>query len=322
MDNARQALIGLFVLCGLVLAVTTVALFGRFDPFRGTQSAEVVFDGSVDGLGVGSPVSFRGVRLGAVSSIAIEHDPRSGRTYIPVKLRIDARSVVFPKGVTPVREPIPELVSQGLRARLAPTSLIAQQTQIDLDFDPASPVRLHPGIAELPEIPVSGAGGGPIAQQLSELPLRELSNQVSLTMVSIRGLADELGRDLPRFLDSTVSTSDKAGQTLDTARSAIRSMQSHIDVTLTRIDRLSATADRQLNGRGADLQALLVASNQTIAQARQVLVNLEEMTDDRATTRANLEASLSDLSAASASLRSLAADLEQNPRLLLTGRRR
>jgi paraquat-inducible protein B len=322
MDNTRQALIGLFVLCGLALAVLTVVLFGRFDPFRQTQAAEVVFDGSVDGLGVGSPVSFRGVRLGAVSSIAIEHDPQSGRTYIPVKLRIDPRSVVFPKGVTPVREPIPELVRQGLRARLAPTSLIAQQAEISLDFDPVSPARLHPGIAELPEIPLSGTGGGSIAQQLSELPLRELSNQVSLTMASIRSVTDELGRDLPGFLDSTVSTSDKAGQTLDAARNAIQSMQTRIDVTLAGVDRLSATADRQLNGRGADLQALLVSSNQTIAHARRVLVNLEEMTDDRATTRANLEASLNDLSAASASLRSLAADLEQNPRLLLTGRRR
>jgi paraquat-inducible protein B len=99
-------------------------------------------------------------------------------------------------------------------------------------------------------------------------------------------------------------------------------MQARIDVTLAGVDRLSATADRQLNGRGADLHTLLVSSDRTMSQARTVLANLEQMTDDRATTRQNLEASLNDLSAASASLRSLAEDLEQNPRLLLTGRRR
>jgi len=322
MENAREALIGLFVLSGLGLAVLTVVLFGNFDPFQRTQLAEVVFGGSVEGLEVGAPVSFRGVPVGAVSSIAIEHDPQSERTYIPVKLRIDERSVAFPKGVAPARETIRELVRQGLRAQLAPTSLIGQGAEIELDFESTAPATLHPDIAELPEIPVSGAGAGSIAQELSELPLRELTNQMSLTMVSIRRLSDEIGRELPRFFDSTVNTSEKAGQALDTARGAIRSMQAQLGATLAGVDRVTATADRELNGRGADLHGLIVSSNQTMSKARSVLTNLDEMTDDRSPDRANLEASLKDLSATSASLRSLAADLEQNPRLLLTGRRR
>ena len=94
-----------------------------------------------------------------------------------------------------------------------------------------------------------------------------------------------------------------------------------MDATLAGIDRLTGTADRQLNGRGADLHALLVSSNQAISNARGVLANVQGMTDERSPDRANLEAALNDLSAASASLRGFASDIEQNPRLLLTGRR-
>lgn len=321
MGTARLAAIGLFVVVGLALAFTTMVLFGRLNLFGETRAAEIVFDGSVNGLGVGSPVTFRGVRVGAVSSVAIAFDPKNHQAHIPVKIRLAQSSVILPKGATRETAQISRWVAEGLRAEVVPMSLIADDSEIDLDFNRSVPARLHPQIVDLPEIPVDDAASGQIAQELSTLPLKDLVSNAVLTLQSVKKLSDSLGKSLPAVLDSTMRTSAKAGQAIDTAQTAIETLQTRIDVTLVGIDRLTGSADRQVNGRGADLHALLVSSNQAISNARDVLGNVKGMTDERSPDRANLEAALNDLSAASASLRGFASDIEQNPRLLLTGRK-
>lgn len=321
MGSARLAAIGLFVLIGGVLAFTTLVLFGRLDLFGETRAAEIVFDGSVNGLGVGSPVTFRGVRVGAVSSVAIAFDPKSHEAHIPVKIRLAESSVILPKGASSESGEISRWVAEGLRAEVVPVSLIADQSQIDLDFNRSVPAKLHPELADLQEIPVNAAAGGQIAQELSTLPLKDLANNAVLTLQSVKRLSDSLEKSLPAVLDSTTRTSAKAAEALDTAQNAIATLQMRIDATLAGMDRLTGSVDRQVNGRGADLHTLLVSSNQAISNARDVLGNVKSMTDQRSPDRANLEAALSDLSAASASLNGFASDIEQNPRLLVTGRR-
>lgn len=321
MASARLAAIGLFVLAGVALAFATVIVFGRLDLFGEKRDAEIVFDSSVSGLGVGSPVTFRGVRVGAVTSVEIAFDPRTHEAHIPVKIRLEDSKVVLPRGYVGGRAPVSEWVAAGLRAEVVPVSLIADQSKIDLDFDPSVPASLHPALVDLPEIPVAGGAGGEVAQQLSRLPLKEVTDNAILTLKSVRTLADSVAKSLPGVLDSTRTSSEKAGRALDSARTAIEQLQSRMNTTLTGIDRLTTSADQQLNGRGADLHELLVTSNQAISNARDVLSNLKGMTDVRSPDRANLESALSDLSDASAALRGFANDVERNPKLLLTGRR-
>jgi paraquat-inducible protein B len=320
MASVRLAAVGLFVLIGVALTFATVVLFGRLDLFGETRAAEIVFDGAVNGLGVGSPVTFRGVRVGAVSSVAIAFNPRTHAAHIPVKIQLAQGQILLPKGYRGAMVPMSQWVADGLRAQVVPVSFIADESEIDLDFTPAAPANLHPDIADLPEIPVSRTAGGQIAQELSRLPLKDVADNAILTLQSVRGLTDTLGKGLPTVLDSTMSTSVKAGQTLDTARIAIEQLQIRTDSALAGIDRLTGSADRQLNDRGADLHVLLVTSNQAIANAHDVLSNLQGMTDARSPDRANLESALNDLSDASAALRGFANDIERNPQLLLTGR--
>ncbi len=320
MASAKLATVGLFVLVGSALAFATVVLFGRLDLFGETRAAEVVFDGSVSGLGVGSPVTFRGVRVGAVSSVAIAFDPRSHEAHIPVKIELAESKVVLPKTYVGARAPISQWVADGLRAQVVPVSLISDESEIDLDFDRSAPAKLHPDLVDLPEIPVNGSAGGEVAQELSRLPLKDMANNAIAAMQSVHKLADTLTKTLPPVLDSTMSSSVKAGQALDAARKAIDELQTRMGTTLAGIDRLSGSANRQLNDRGADLHVLLVTSNQAISNARDVLSNLQAMTDARSPDRANLEAALNDLSDASVALRGFANDIERNPRLLITGR--
>lgn len=321
MASARVAAVGLFVLIGVVLGFITVVLFGRLNLFGESRVVEIVFDGSVSGVGVGSPVTFLGVRVGAVTSVAIAVDPTDHKVYIPVKIRLAESKVVLPRRASGRTPSISQWVAEGLRATVVPVSLITGDGEIDLNFDRSVPAKLHPDIADLPEIPVNDAAGGQIAQQLSSLPLKELVYNANQALVSVKNLADSLDKSLPSVERNTIQASVKAGKALDTARMAIDDVQIRTDASLAGIDRLTGSANQQLNGRGAELHALLVSSNQAVSNARDVLGNLKGMTDVRSADRANLDSALSDLSAASASLRGFSSDIEQNPRLLLTGRR-
>lgn len=322
MTRTRLAAVGLFVLCGAALAVFAIVYFGGIDPFRRDTSAEIVFDGPVSGLAVGAPVTFRGVPVGHVTSISIHYDPKTHRAYIPVTIELQADTVDFSGGPPGARPSVAAWVGEGLRAKLMPMSLISGQTEVDLDFDTSDPPRLHPDVADLPEVPVSGPPGGSLAEQLGELPLQQLASNASLALRSVRRLADSLDGSLPPLLHSATQTSATVGQAFDAARVSLVQLRRQTEATLAGIDRLTAVGQSQLEGRGADLHALLVSSNDAVLEARRALGNVENLTDAQSPGRVNLEETLRDLSDASASLRGFAADLQQNPRLLLTGRRR
>ncbi len=321
MSNARLAVIGLFVICGAALAVFTIIAFGDIHPFRHGESADIVFSGSVSGLDVGAPVTFRGVPVGQVSAITIEYDPKPHQAYVRVQVMLEGGRMAFSANPSGPRRSLARWVAEGLKAQLVPTSLISGQTEINLDFIPSDPMSLHPDVADEPEIPAAGGTAGPVAQQLSRLDLQKLARDADLTLASVRRLTGLLSSTLPPFLQSATRSSVKAGQALDAARGAVNQLAARVNATLSAVNRLTAIGSRQLDGRGADLHALLVSSNQAVLQARDALSNVKEMTDSQSPARENLEDTLRDLSAASASLRGAITDIEQNPALLLRGRR-
>jgi len=321
MTRTRLAALGLFVLCGAALVVFTIVSFGAMDPFRPHTGAEIVFAGPVSGLAVGAPVTFRGVPVGHVTAIGIDYDPETRRVYIPVRIEIEDDTIVFSGDPRGARPSIAAWVGEGLRAKLVPVSLISGETEVDLDFDPSRPPQLHPHIADLPEVPALDPRGGPLAEQLGELPLQELATNANLALRSVRQLARSLNSSLPPLLESATRSSRRAGQAFDAARVSLVQLQRRTDVTLNGIDRLTSAGQSQLEGRGADLHVLLVSSNQAVLEARDALGNIENMTQAQSPARMNLDETLRDLSDASASLRGFAADVQQNPRLLLTGRR-
>ena len=68
--------LGLFVVVGVVLALTTITFLGAESLKKSVVNYQTDFDESVQGLEVGSPVKFRGVTVGTVSAIGIAPDRR------------------------------------------------------------------------------------------------------------------------------------------------------------------------------------------------------------------------------------------------------
>jgi paraquat-inducible protein B len=314
-----QTATGAFVFGGLVLALAAIILFGNFRLFSPVTRAAVVFQGSISGLSVGAPVTFRGVRVGAVQSISLQYDVLSNTAFIPVTIDLEPERVRFRGEGAGTRGPdVPTLVQHGLRAELDIQSLVTGQSQINLDFAPSGPALLHPTVTKLPEIPTRLST---FQRVLSKLPLADLAKQADGALQSIQDLAEKLDSSLPSLVTTLTSRSEELSRTIAVATNAITDLQSRLDAMLAHFTQLAVTGDQQISQRGNDLRLLLASSTQAMEQARATLNDARSLVSGRAGARANLEATMRDLAAAAASLRGFASDVEHNPQLLLTGRR-
>ena len=95
MAAAKPAVVGGFILGALALAVVAILLFGGSRLFAHTSRVVVFFEGSVAGLEVGAPVTFRGVRVGSVQSVALRFSPSNMTALIPTILEFQPDKVIW-----------------------------------------------------------------------------------------------------------------------------------------------------------------------------------------------------------------------------------
>ena len=81
--------VGMFVLIGALLIVTGIIIFGAGKFLKQKIIIESYFDQSVQGLEVGAPLKFQGVRIGNVSEIGfVFNDYDTGLNYVLVRSEI------------------------------------------------------------------------------------------------------------------------------------------------------------------------------------------------------------------------------------------
>ena len=152
MAAIRPAAVGGFILGALALGVAAILFFGGSHLFSQTSRFVVFFNGSLAGLDVGAPVTFRGVRIGSVQRIVLRFAPDTITARVPVFLEIDADRVSWEGTKAPAtRADAQRLVEAGLRAQLAPESLLTGKLRVDLDFRADAPAQLVGAIPDVPE---------------------------------------------------------------------------------------------------------------------------------------------------------------------------
>jgi paraquat-inducible protein B len=321
MPAIRSALVGGFLLGGLALAVGAILLVGGTQLFAPVVRAVTFFSGSVAGLSVGAPITFRGVRVGSVESIALEITPRTLDARIPVVLQIEPGKIIWEQEPGVTGPPLlKRAIDAGLRAQLSLQSVVTGQLQVDLDFLPGTKPVTSGTNQRLPEIPAVPSALQQLKEQLSGLPLRDLAQTAIRALQSAEQLEGTLNDVIRPLADSVRTTSDTGRVTLETATRAIIDLQHETDTTLQDFDKLLTTSQSQLIQRSAELSQVLISIDRASKVAERLLVSVDSMTDARSPMRANLNATLRDLAASAASLRGFASDVERNPNLILTGR--
>ena len=162
--KANPTLIGAFVLGGVALLIAGVLVFGGKDLFQRKPRFVTYFEGSVQGLRVGSNVLFRGVRIGYVTDIQLTADQSMLNYEIPVIFEIipDAVKLVSDgKAVGNLMtgdSHLQDMIQAGLRTQLDVESFVTGQLVVNLDMHPEAPAVFHGHPPAYPEIPSIQSG--------------------------------------------------------------------------------------------------------------------------------------------------------------------
>lgn len=324
-NKANPTLIGSFVLGALALVALAIITLGGARLFTPKQRAVVFFEGSVNGLVVGGPVNFRGVRVGSVDRIALQFDAATLNARIPVYLTLLPNQIQVMGGnaddITDI--PFEAFIQKGLRAKLNMESIVTGQLGVDLDFRPNTPMVLvgSPN-PDIPEIPAVKSDFDVLKDQLSQIPFRQIADDVKVMVDAISQLTRTTGTTVGTLGEELQTTAASARRTLDQATRTLSTMEGTLDSVRSTADKAGATLDvagPQLSKTLASADAALSRAEKTLANAEATLAQTAELTAPGAPLRAELEQAMRDLAASAESLRSFADSIERNPNALVFG---
>jgi paraquat-inducible protein B len=165
----------------------------------------VIFSESVRGLNAGALVEYRGLRVGQVSSIGAFIDRSTGQNAVRLRalLKIDPQTLGLAadadQAVTIAF--LESLVEDGMRAKLATTSLFSAALKIELtDTVGEDAARISPDSngtpvipsipSELPDFTATAEG---VLKRINNLPIEDVLNQAVSLMASIEAIASAKG---------------------------------------------------------------------------------------------------------------------------------
>jgi paraquat-inducible protein B len=339
-NNAR--IVGSFVVGAVALLIAAIALFGGGALFTRTRTAVAYFEGSVAGLTVGSPVTYRGVPVGSVKRIVLEVSSQTGEAHIPVYLEFKPGTIAYSGGRELTQEGFREAIAHGLRAQLVSQSLITGQLAVQLDYFPGTPVVLVGKDTGLQEIPTVPSPIEELKSKLTGLPLqgiadaalgsltsletllrspqtRDAVNDLSASLSELRGLISSLTPQIEGTLQQANATLVALHRTADQTTDTVKSLQPNADASLANLAKVLDVAGQQAGPFIAELRATARSMDSLASSAQASLFTGVGVLSTRSPLRQNTEETMRNLAAASASLRALAAELERNPNALILG---
>ncbi len=324
--KANTAMIGAFVIGAAILTVVGILAFGSGVLFKHTDEFVLYFDGDLTGLTVGSPVVFRGVRVGQVKSISVYYESGATAFEIPVIIETDPNRFheIDPRGSEVQHKIEPEelqrLIKAGLRGQLNLQSLVTGQLAVSLDILPDTPINLR-GDGSMNEIPTVPSSFERLSAALRKLDLPELADNINRVvedigkaiddgglealLLDIRGMAQEFTALANELRGRTAVITDEIQMTAETARG------------------LMDTIDNQVDPVSNEAIATMEEIQKAMAQAEKTLVEIQDLAVDYSAESEfgfELSTALNEVAATARSVRALTDMLQQQPDALLRGK--
>lgn len=330
--QANPTLIGAFVLGAIALAVITTLLLAGGNWFGKRQQHVLYFEGAAQGLQVGAPVVFLGVKVGTVKQIQLGFDEKSHRFLVPVMIEIDPQ-VVYTRGVDPVdlrdRATVRKLVERGLRGQLRMQSLLTGQLYVDLDFHPDKPPHYAALDPDLSEIPTIRTAVEQLTTKLEGFEMDKFLADVTAISAAINKLmSDPATHELPQRLNATLRQLESLAANLDAQSKPIFKevnqdlieMRKALEGAQAALAKVETAADNVANLASSDSKMVssMVRASDELARAA---TSLRSLTEQDSPTVQNMNAALKEISRAADALRLLAETLEQQPDAIYRGKR-
>ncbi len=329
--KGSPTIVGFFVIGALTVAAAAGVFLGNIAFDDEHANCVLFFQTSLHGLSEGASVTYRGVRVGQVSDIAITFEPEASKYRTPVYVIIDSENLGHPPGFkilgkSSEKQFLQDMIDRGLRAKLEMKSLVTGQLYIDLDFYPETQVRLRGVEGDYLEIPTLPSQMEQLTKALANLELDSLINRAVdaldnlnhfLTSEETERMAGTFFRTI-EHLDSLILNADKSIPQLVSDFGEIAENINHVSEEFTRS---LESGRKELGPVAADLRKTLASVDEAAAGFVAASENIRNMTEQDSRFSYELNNSLKEVGKAADAVRGLADLLQRNPELLLYGPR-
>jgi len=338
-ERSTKTFIGAFVLGALALLIAFILLLGSGTLGSRNPTFVLYFNTSLKGLIQGSPVYFKGIRIGKVNSIQIRPELDGTKFYTPVVIEIEKNKATTllendeEEDIFEDPETLDKLIAVGLRGRLGITSILTGQLCVELDILPnATPVdvsRLAPYKGS-PQIPTQLSSLDAALSTLENIPIQEILYDV---IGSVKSMSEQLhALDMSGLVTSLKETSDAIRSQVE----GVTPVREKADKTLTAYADLAEDTGKQLRdtlarvNRALDsIDALAKTSNGVMTEAEGAMRGIRKSADTASELFSEDSAPVLEFSQTMLSLRraaqalsELATLLEIKPNALIFGRNR
>ncbi|VGO17997.1 MlaD family protein [Pontiella sulfatireligans] len=228
--------IGLFVLAGLALGVLGIVAFSS-DALRApTCFLETYLDESIQGVDVGTPFKFRGVKIGNVHEIKLTSEVyETEHLYVMIRVAIDEAAVRSDPQI--LVDGIAMQVTQGLRVKLVPQG-ITGLSFLEADFVEEGladtlPVDWTPQYTYIPSVPsmmsLISRSLERITAQINSLDIVGIGDNVETITSNLNLAVEHIGRvalDVAGVSDEVMENARAASSQLPVAASNLTAMVS------------------------------------------------------------------------------------------------
>ena len=312
--RARKSDILAFILGALALGTIMVYSFGGREKFSRHESFLLYFDGTVNGLGPGSPVCFEGVPIGSVQAVRLGFRPGSTDRRVPVVIQLNADRMQRQLGMLDdLADPatLAAEVRRGLRAQLQTYRYATGSMYVELEFHSHEQVpAISPSIDDLPEIPTMPSSAMAGLQKIQNLSLWLANHDLRVEINQVGADVDSLTTKV-----SVVPYAEYHQKVVDTlaplANFNLGAWQRNFTGFLARLDKYHGsialandqftTSAQDFVGMNQQARAQLLDADAALARARSDLLpdapwlahlthNFEALSSDMANLTAKLNA--------------------------------
>lgn len=304
---------------GILILIFAIGILGASSWFSKTMRMVTYFDGSVNGLVVGSPVKFKGVTVGQVVDITLMVYS-SEEALIPVVLEIDENSFQSKKGVQSITEPaqLDAAIQNGLRASLEMESIVTGRLYVSLNMYQDADKPVFKGNGSLPEVPTRSTGLEKLFKSLQDVDIAAIGRQMN-------EILDKLNTSLAEL--NVRELNDKVSQLLASANELVSSPR-----IVETVDSFKGAADKATEVLGAlekevgpiseNLQTTTDAATEALTEMKMAVTDLRRVLAVESPVMSELTRAMEEISDAARSLRLLSDELSRDPSVILKGKLR
>lgn len=322
---ASPTLIGAFVLGAIALAVAALIVLGGGKFFARQVPVVFYFDGSVAGLTMGAPITFRGVRVGQVTDVFLRYNETNQELAIPIFGVIEPDHIRVVGDATEKKEGtgLKALINRGLRAQLAISSLVTGQMTVNLDFFRDAPVEKVNFYSDRIQIPTQPSTIEAVQETLqtvihkiAQLPLDQLLEDIRGSIASVTGVINN-----PQLAEVVPNLND----TLANMRSLSAMLNTRLPPIAANVETIAGSVEgtmAEVNKALVQAQGAFAAFQQASARTEKTMTSANTLFQPGSPIFFDLSTALREVTNTARSLRGLSDNLARDPNSILFGRAR